>query len=320
MSFGDHLEELRHCLLMALAGVAVATVGCLLIGKHLLAIIYHPLLVVQHANGLSPNLTALSPTAGFAAFLKIGFLSGLIVSMPWVMYQIWKFVSTGLYDHERRFVRAIVPTSTALFVTGVLFVYYVVLPVVLNFFVSFNRSFPVSDLAPTAFQRLLLPSTEEADAPVPAAPPLKLPVLRSDPATPADGDAWINESTRRLVTKTPSGIYSVGLEPGANSVAVRSRFAIDFYISFVLMLALGFGIAFETPLVVFFLAWAGLVTTAAMRGARRYVILVCVVLGAVLTPPDVVSQLLLAGPMYLLFELGLLAARTVDKRHASAAG
>jgi len=313
MSFGDHLEDLRRCLILALAGVVVASIGSLIVGKQVLAIIYRPLLVVQHANGLTPNLTALSPTAAFASFLKIGILTGLIVSMPWVMYQAWNFVASGLYAHERRFVRTLVPVSAALFALGVLFVYYVVLPLVLQFFISFNRSFPMSNLTPSIFQTLLLPDGEGKEPPPPRAEGLKLPVLREDPAEPAVGDTWINESSRRLVTRMPSGIYSIGLEPGGRAVAVRSHFAIDFYISFVLMLALAFGIAFETPIVVFFLAWTGIVSTLAMRKARRYVLFGAIFASAILTPPDVISQLLLAGPMYLLFELGLLVARTVEK-------
>lgn len=321
MSFGDHLEELRHRLIQAVLGVALGGVACLLIGKQILAVIYAPLLVVQHANGITPTLTALSPTAGFSAYLKIAILAGLIVSMPWVLYQAWRFVATGLYAHERRFLKLLGPASVALFAIGVVFVYYVVLPVVLHFFVSFNKSFPVETLAPTAFQKLLLPESDDADArTTPSAPPLNVPVLRRDPEQPQNGDTWINESSRRLVTKTPGGLLSVALEPGAAPPAVRSQFAIDFYISFVLMLALAFGIAFETPIVVFFLAWSGLVSTLAMRQARRYVLLGSVVVSAILTPPDVISQMLLAGPMYLLFELGLLVARLTGKdapAHAS---
>jgi sec-independent protein translocase protein TatC len=95
---------------------------------------------------------------------------------------------------------------------------------------------------------------------------------------------------------------------------MHSQFALDFYISFVLTLALAFGIAFETPIVVFFLSWTKLVPTAKMAAGRRYVLLAVVVTAAILTPPDVISQLLLAGPMYLLFELGLVIARIIERR------
>ena len=82
-------------------------------------------------------------------------------------------------------------------------------------------------------------------------------------------------------------------------------------------MSLAFGIAFETPIVVFFLAWSGLVSTLAMRKARRYVLFATIVAAAILTPPDVISQMLLAGPMYLLFEAGLIVARFTEKKTAT---
>ena len=83
------------------------------------------------------------------------------------------------------------------------------------------------------------------------------------------------------------------------------------------MVALAFGIAFETPIVVYFLGMSGIVSTVAMGKARRYVLLGMVVAVAILTPPDVISQLLLAGPMYLLFEIGLILARIREKKRSS---
>ena len=115
-------------------------------------------------------------------------------------------------------------------------------------------------------------------------------------------------------------ILSISLETGVSGHVMRSQFAIDFYISFVLMLALAFGIAFETPIVVFFLGWTGIVPTATMVRGRRYVLLGTLVASAILTPPDIISQMLLAGPMYLLFELGIGIARLVERRSAANAG
>ena len=320
MSFGDHLDELRSCLFRALAGVAVTTVVSLVFGQQVLEIICRPLLIVQHLNGLTPSLQVLAPTAAFTAYLKIGFLSGLIVAMPWVLYQIWRFVMTGLYANERRFMRMMVPTSVGLFVTGVLFLYFIVLPIVLHFFINFNQSFDVPSLEPTTVQQWLLPGTAD-DAPVESVQAtLDLPVLEEDPVDPRPGQVWVNRPMRRLMVQTDTGVLSTPLEPGATPTAMQSQFAIDFYVSFVLMLALAFGIAFETPVVVFFLAWSGIVPVATMVKGRRYVLLATVVAAALLTPPDVISQLLLAGPMYLLFEVGLLVARATTTKTAPASG
>lgn len=320
MSFGDHLDELRTCVVRALVGLVIATIFSLVYGREILEIIYRPLMIVQYANGLPPQLQVLAPTAAFTSFLKIGFLSGLILAMPWVIYQIWRFVALGLYRHERRFVRLLVPASLGLFVLGVVFLYFIVLPIVLQFFISFNQAFVTPDLTPTAFQKLLLSDREPTPTTTDILQGVQLPILQEDPANPKSGDAWVNATTRRLVVQTDSGMMSTSLETGSSSTPMQSQFAIDFYVSFVLMLALAFGIAFETPIVVFFLAWTGIVTTAAMRRGRRYVLLCTVIAAAILTPPDVISQLLLAGPMYLLFELGLLVARLAEGKVATDGG
>lgn len=317
MSFGDHLEDLRGCLVKAIIGVVIGVIVSLIFGKEILEIICRPLLIVQHANGLPPRLQVLAPTAAFLAYLKIGFLSGLIITMPWVLYQIWAFVAAGLYAHERRFMRLLVPTSLGLFVVGVLFLYFIVLPIVLHFFITFNKTFGIPDLTPTAFQRLLLPDRESALPPTELVNGVEIPIVQDDPADAHSGQVWINATTRRLVVKTDSEVLSMPLEPGASAMTMHSQFAIDFYISFVLMLALAFGIAFETPVVVFFLAWSRIVTRAAMARGRRYVLLATVIACAMLTPPDVISQLLLAGPMYLLFEVGMLVARITERKAAA---
>lgn len=317
MSFGDHLDELRSCMVRALVGVAVATGVSFVFAKDILQIIFQPLLVVQDAAGLRPELLALSPTAGFLAYLKIGFLSGLIVAMPWVLLQIWRFVATGLYQKERRFAKSFMPVTCGLFAIGVCFLYYIVLPVVLQFFIQFNMSFDLETLRPTAFQRLLLDPAEDAQASGALEHPVSIPIVLQDPLKPNDGDLWFNPTRRQLMLQTSDGLYATTLVPHNRRSAVRSQFAIDFYISFVLMLALAFGIAFELPVVVFFLAWSGIASTQVMAKARRYVLFGIVVLAAILTPPDVISQILLAMPMYLLFEIGLIAARRVEKRRAA---
>ncbi len=309
MSIGDHLDELRKSLIRAMVGVVLGMIVGFTFGKEILGLICKPLLVVQVANGLQPSAQVLAPSATFLAYMKVGILTGLILAAPWIIYQIWTFVAAGLYRQERRFVTAILPGSFGLFALGVAFLYFLVLPVVLNFFISFNKSFPLPTLTPMSFQRLLLPTPEEAAEADATVGSLQIPVRPEDPKSPKPGEAWINASTRRLVVNTPDGLYSTPMERGASAPIMKSQFAIDHYVSFVLMMALAFGIAFETPIVVYFLARTGIVSTEAMRRGRKYVLFAMVFLAAVLTPPDIISQLLLAGPMYLLFELGLLLAR-----------
>lgn len=332
MSFGDHLDELRRCVIRALIGVALALAVTLTWGREILEIIFRPLWKVQFANGLQPNLQVLAPTDAFMAYLKVSALSALILAMPWLFHQLWRFVAAGLYTRERRFVKSLVWSSSGLFMVGVLFLYYIVLPLVLQFFITFNRAFGMADLSPSALERVLLPdrtaASETDQAPDlsrgQAKDPTTLPVRREDPGDAKPGDAWVNAVTRRLMLKTGDGVWSIPFEPGPTSPAMQSQFAVDQYISFVLMLSLAFGIAFETPVAVCFVAWTGLISTATMAGGRRYVILGTVVASAIMTPSaDILNQMLLAVPTYVLFEAGLWIARRTERRKAaqpSAAG
>jgi len=313
MSFGDHLDELRGCLIRALVGVALTTGVALFFGKNILEIVFWPLGMVQQANGLQPRLQSLSPTDAFAAYFKMSLLAGLIASMPWVLHQAWRFVASGLYPTERRFAKKLTWASSGLFIVGVAFLYFIVLPIVLHFFIVFNRGFEFQAGQPSSFYRVLL-QTPEATPPVAETPgAMSIPVLTADPPSESPTNIWVNATTHRLTVRTPGQIWSTPLEPGAASPAVFSEFAIDSYLSFVLQLCLAFGLAFETPLVVCFLAWTNIVPVSSMVAARRYVLLGIVIIAAVLTPPDVLSQMLLAVPMYLLFELGICLARTRSK-------
>ncbi len=318
MSFGDHLEELRSSLIRALFGVALGTVVAFVFGRDILRVIIHPLLVVQLANGLPPILQVLSPTGAFSMYMKISFLTGLIVAMPWVLHQVWVFVATGLYRRERRFVKLVIPTSMGLFAAGVVFLYLLVLPIVLHFFIRFNESFGVTDVSPGWITGLVVPREAPPVQTVNAGPMTQTRIVTEDPRDAKAGDHWLNTTTQRLVVKTPSGVMSTPMQAGESISTMHSQFALDEYVSFVLMLALGFGMAFETPIVVYFLARTGIVAVEEMRRSRRIVLFATVVIGALLPPPDIFSQLLLAAPMYLLFEVGLLAARFAENRSSAA--
>jgi sec-independent protein translocase protein TatC len=175
-------------------------------------------------------LQIIAVAAGIVSYVKIALVAGLLLSSPWVFYQLWMFVAAGLYPHEKRYVYLAVPFSAVLFVTGALFFILVVAPLTLKFLVAFN-------------ERML------------------------------EG---------------------------------RSQFTFQHYISFVSHLMLVFGIAFQTPVAIFFLNRTGLVSIRALNRSRKFVLLAIFIVAAMATPPDWISQVTLAIPLYLLFELGIL--------------
>jgi sec-independent protein translocase protein TatC len=183
------------------------------------------------AMGTEARLQALAPADGLVAYMKIAMISGLIISSPWVFYQIWMFVSSGLYPHERRYVYFATPFCAGLFTIGAMFFLFFIAPAMLGFLVMFNKQ-----------------------------------VLN-----------------------------------------VSSYFDFGRYISFVTLMMLIFGIAFQTPIAVYFLNRTGLVPLAGFKKARRYVILGIVIIAAAATPgSDLVSLFALSISMYVLYELGIL--------------
>ncbi len=309
MPFGDHLEELRNCLIRSLVGWGICTVLALLFARRLLEIVIAPVQLVLNAHGESPELLSLNPPDLFMLYIKSGLLAGLILSMPWILYQLWSFVSTGLYSSEKRLVRGFLPVSMGLFVFGVLFMFFIVLPVVLNFLIGFAMSFDQASLNPNAFERLVL-GIESSDAPTPTVQlDVSLPLLNYDPVEPPAGALWLDTRTDTLRVATPDGVRELVTRLNR---PIRTSYSIQFFVSFVMLMALGFGLAFELPVVVVALAATGIVSVAEMSKVRRYVLFGIVVMAAILTPPDVISQVLLAIPMYALFEAGLIAARRFE--------
>ena len=239
MSLGDHLEELRARLLLAILGLVIGAIICFVFGPRIIAFIQRPYNELQIKHELD-DLKVLAPADAFVAYLKISLIAGLILSSPWVFYQLWMFVAAGLYPKEKRYVYIAVPFSVLLFVAGALFFLFVVAPISLTFFLKFG-----------------------------------------------------------------------------NIISVEPAWTLQKYVSFITMLMLVFGIGFQTPVAIFILNRAGLVSIRALRRSRKYVLLGVFIVAAMATPPDVISQITLAVPLYLLFELGILMSWLASRKRKS---
>jgi sec-independent protein translocase protein TatC len=324
MTFGEHLEELRSRMIYALIGLTIASVFCWFFKTPILQIMMHPVQVVLTHMGQPPMLQALSPVDPFLVALKLAILVGLLISAPWILYQAWEFVGVGLYEKERRFVKLFLPASVILFYLGVFFLLRLALPIVINFFAGFSTNWPMGNLEPTWLERTLLSVNGEPASSQPAVQPapLDIPILTAPPTNAAPGDSWFNPDTNEWCVRTSDGDFVLPLRKREGDSGVINQYSIRDYVSLVLLLSLSFGIAFQTPIVVVFLAFTGLVSLRAMTRARRFIYFGVFVVAAFLTPPDVVSQILLAIPMILLFELGLFAGKRVlrDRQPSAPAG
>jgi sec-independent protein translocase protein TatC len=141
MSFLEHLEELRRRIIYSLIAVAVGFFACWAFAEKIYSVMQKPIITALHANGMSEKLVYLNPTEPFNLYLKVAFMAGLFVTSPFVLYQVWMFISPGLYRHERRYVTPFMFSTVGLFVAGGVFGYKIVYPQALNFLISYGKQF-----------------------------------------------------------------------------------------------------------------------------------------------------------------------------------
>ncbi|MEJ2633657.1 MAG: twin-arginine translocase subunit TatC [Calditrichia bacterium] len=231
MPFLEHLEEFRNRIIKALVGLIVGALLCLIFSKQLLLVLMWP---SSHVK-IPMDIQVLKVQGMFMVTLEVAFFGGILVSLPFILYQIWMFIAPGLYNHERRYVPRIIFSATLLFLAGVAFAYFLIIPFALNFFLG---------LAPTT---------------------------------------------------------------------IKTNIAIDFYISFIIRLLFVFGIIFELPILSYFLSKMGILSPEIMRKYRRHAIVVIFILGAIFTPPDPFTQIMLAIPLILLYEFSIFISAWVKK-------
>lgn len=223
-----HLIELRQRLLTVIVCVFLLFIPIYYFANEIYLFVADPLLVwLPDSSGMIATEVA-SP---FLTPLKLSFILAAFLTMPFLLYQVWRFIAPGLYLKEKRFVVPMFLSSVLLFYFGMAFAYYTVMPLVFQF-------------------------------------------------------------TTRVV---PEG------------VAIMTD--ISRYLEFILKMFFAFGLAFEIPVLVLILVRSGITTTASLSHKRPYIVVGCFTFAMLLTPPDVISQLLLAVPMWLLYEIGLLLSR-----------
>jgi sec-independent protein translocase protein TatC len=300
MSVGDHLEELRGRLILALVGLGIGFVVCLFFVKdYVLPFVCGPLLEALQANGVNPQVYFRGVTGPFVIYLKVAFIGGLALASPWVLWQFWQFVAAGLYPQERKTVTKYIPLSLVLLLAGQAMAYWVMLPLTLTFFLGFGTSIPL----PTA------------DSPTAAPPPgvvvQQITPLTADPIDPAIGDIWLNLAEGQV--KIFNGGERPLVMPFAPETLAAPLIELPDYVSLVLLMLLVFGVAFQTPLVVLGLVTAGIVEVEDLAANRKYVIFGLAIASAFATPADPFTMIALMVPLAILFEFGILLARRGEK-------
>jgi sec-independent protein translocase protein TatC len=303
MSFGDHLEELRKCVVYALGGIVPIFVVAMYYSPNLMQLVTFPVREALRKAHLPETLVQTGVFESFNASVLVAVAVTVLLGAPWILWQLWRFIAPGLHSHERRFVYVLLPLSGVLTITSMVFCYGVVLPVILAFMINWG-TMPALNEAPTA------PLPEGITLPL-------IPILEHDPTDPPLGGAWITRESGRLSVALPDGVYGIELGPRST---ITPSYRIQEYLSTTLTMLLSFAAAFQTPVVVLMLGWIGIIDTAFLTRFRRHAVLASIIVGALLTPGDLVSFAMITIPTYLLYELGgvllriLPAHRVAGKR------
>ena len=303
MTIGEHLEELRTRLVYGLIGFAVVLVVCLVFSKsHVIPWFCQPLVQVLKSRDINPQLVVDQVGEGFMVYITMSLISAAAVASPWILYQLWQFVAAGLYPNERKYVTRYLPVSILLLISGMLFVYFLVLPWSLEFFVDWNDSFDPRGTT----------AVVDTTTPAPAAgQAIAFPSFQGNPPDPVEGQAWIDVLDGKLKLFFAGKIRVISFN-SPNLIA--QEYKLSDYIDLVIGMLITFGLSFQLPLVVLALERIGIVDVAALKSGRRYVYFTLVVVAAVITPGDyVTATVALIFPLIGLYELGILMARAGKK-------
>lgn len=254
MSFLDHIEDLRWHLIRSVTAIMIAaTIAFLFKGFIFDVLIFGPakanfvtydfLCRVSKFIGMEESfcfkelpfeIQSRTMAGQFSAHIWTAITSGFVIAFPYVIYQLWKFISPGLHENERKYSRGFIIISSLLFFVGVLFGYYIICPLSINFL----------------------------------------------------------------------GSYQV-------SSQVHNDFDLSSYIGLIRASTLASGLVFELPIIIYFLTKIGLVTPQFLRKYRKYALILVLVVAAIITPPDIASQVIVSIPILILYEVSIFISRIV---------
>ncbi len=341
MTLGEHLEELRTRLIRAILALIVGAIICFGLSDYVMGFLCSPVLTVLERHDQPVQLNYFNPAEAFVTDVKVALIVGFIITTPYSLTQIWGFVAAGLYPNERRWVHRFAPVSIALFFAGAAFLLTIVAPLLLDFLFSYRTTLPdlgrwvpefglasgrgqletegVHEVWPVS-QPTPAPQGDAQAAPPLPAYPFPIPAFEQDPEDPPEGVPWLNRTEWQIRIRYGEKTLKLSrLTTTDDRPRLTPTIRIAEYIMFVLHLAAAFGIGFQVPVVVAFLAAIGIATAEEMATFRRYVWLAMAVMAAIITPPDVTSMLFLLGPMAILYEVGLIAARFLEREAAESA-
>ena len=242
-SFVSHFVELRKRLINSFIFLSFFFVICYFFSEYIYGFLVEPYAQAVKDDGSQRRLifTALQET--FLTYLKVSFFASFFVTSPFILIQIWKFIAPGLYKHEKIAIMPYLIATPILFFLGGILVYYLIMPLAIKFFLSFESSGLTTSL------------------------PIQL-------------EAKVNE-----------------------------------YLSLVMKLIFAFGLSFQLPVALSLLARIGVIDSKFLKERRKYVVVIIFTTAAILTPPDPITQIGLAIPLLILYELSIFSVNIIEKKN-----
>ena len=241
--FVSHLTELRKRLIHSFIFLFIFFIFCYFFAEYIYGFLVDPFARAVKDDGSERRLifTALQET--FLTYLKVSFFTAFFVTCPFILMQIWKFIAPGLYKHEKIAILPYLILTPILFFLGGMLVYYLIMPLAIKFFLSFE---------------------------------------------------------------------STGL---STSLPIQLEAKVNEYLSLVMKLIFAFGISFQLPVVLSLLARIGVVDSQFLKDRRKYVVVIIFAAAALLTPPDPITQIGLAIPLLILYELSIFSVKFIENKN-----
>ena len=242
MGFISHLIELRKRLISSLICLLVLFVICYYFSEYIYGFLVDPYAKAVKNDILERRLifTALQET--FLTYLKVSFFAAFFITSPFILIQVWKFIAPGLYEHEKSAIMPYLILTPILFLLGGMLVYYLIMPLAIKFFLSFE---------------------------------------------------------------------STGISTG---LPIQLEAKVNEYLSLVMKLIFAFGLSFQLPVVLSLLARIGVVDAKFLEERRKYVVVIIFAAAALLTPPDPITQIGLAIPLLILYELSIFSVKFIENK------
>ena len=289
----EHLAELRKRLIYCVLAFLVGMILCFTVWEFVFNFLTNPICDALASRDQQCNLILIKLQEGFFVAIRISLMGSFILTFPFLGFQLWRFVAPGLYKDEKSAFLPFMIASPFMFLIGAAFAFFIVIPLAFDFFLGFQQD--------SKFLSTSVSNVEIADSQLSAI------------GTTSIQD---NSSTQDIIASgAEDGSVSSGFDTSIIPTAgVTFQGSVAEYLTLTIKFILAFGVCFQLPVLLTLMGKAGLVTAPGLTKFRKYAVVGILILAAVVTPPDVITQVILFVVVYGLYEVSIWLVRRVERR------